>query len=191
MTWPRVARTIVLALAMVSLGVHPASAAPATEQASTSLDLLPELLIEPPAPNETQRLLAESRRTTSYCALLVTLDGMEPPNPEEIDELVVFAQAYHQHTTFLDRRSKVQDPTSAEGSKVALPDEAEQGIEIERRAMYAFFARMLAARTLHRAGTIDDEELERRVRYGFVKLMSSGFAEADRGLQKSRTGYCG
>jgi hypothetical protein len=179
------------ALAVVAaLALAPAAGAATTPE--VSLELLPEQLLEPPPPNETQRLLSESRRTTSYCALLAALDDIRPPNPEQVNEVVAFGQRYHQTTTFLDRRSEVSDPTARQrGAKIRTPDELLRTVETERATMYAFYARMLGARALRRAGDIDQAGLDRRIRLAFVKLMTSGFSEADQVLQDSGPRYCG
>lgn len=166
-----------------------AAAAPAAAPAEQSLDVLPEQLVEPPPANETQRLLFESRRTSGFCTLLANLDGVKPPNPEDIGELVNFAQQYYQNTTFLEPRPTVPDP-DRRGQRMSAPEALIQSVKVERAAMYAFLVRMQSARASYRDHALDAAGLGRRVRFGFMRLMSSGFSDADRALQDARMRYC-
>ena len=147
-------------------------------------DMPPELLIEIPPENESQRLLRRAQQTTPLCVMASNLETLDEPLPDDVDELFRYAQSSYNQLFSLDPESKVRDPDVTSGSprEVPLPTALIDAARRARTQMYAYLVRVRTTRQLLDEGRIDTPEADARLANAFLRLAASEYTEADRQL---------
>lgn len=155
------------------------------------LEPVPELLIEPPPLSETLRLVEEASRTVSFCRALDMQDELAEPAPDDYGELTEFASRFHAITRLVDRKSRVADPLAAGKTFIDVPEDVLAAVEVQRRATFAFSARLQWAKAGFDAQRYGEREFRRRLLHAIAKLATSEFDQATLQLSSTRPQYCG
>lgn len=155
-----------------------------------SFDPPPEVLVETPPRNDTERLLRKSRRRSGLCLSLAEIDALAEPDPHRLDKVVRFAGRFAGVMSSFDPQAQVRDPQSTQGRRMDVPKPVLDAMATVEAAVIAYRSRVTYSQQLVTSDRVKPGDIGPWIDHAWFELVNSPYTEALDTLVRARRDFC-
>lgn len=157
------------------------------------VDVPPEVLVPPRAPNRNVELQQEAARIFTFCDGWGIIRGRRQPDPYDVDELVNWATLGHAQARLVDIAEPFPNTRrlgGGEADRIEVPREVQDAFAVAERELYSLSARLMWAKNLLGQKVLTEAQFHRRVDLAFLHFASADFSLAERTIETFYVDKC-